>query len=78
MKPIKLNAVLFEAEGVLLRAVVDQLQADIEDGFQPFEGFRPAPARVWALFERAQRDQVGIEERSAELPVEARLFQVAA
>lgn len=101
MRPIQLNAVLFEENGVwiahcleydfvscaatledlpsaLLRAIAGQIEADLEDGYQPFEGFRPAPRPIWDLYERVQREQTPIHGRSSEFPVEGRFYPVAA
>jgi hypothetical protein len=38
----------------LRRFVLVQIAASHECGQEPFQGFAPAPARYWELFERAQ------------------------
>jgi hypothetical protein len=70
-----------ELPQALMTQVLAQVEADREDGHEPFFEFEPAPARYWEMLEKAKIQSKPIR-KSASIPesqqVEAHLFPIAA
>jgi hypothetical protein len=71
----------------LLRQVLGQIRVDLDNGHEPFFGFKPAPARYWRMFEQARLQSIPVDRkatleqtagRAAERSVETHVFPVAA
>lgn len=70
-----------ELPRALMQQILAQINADLEDGHEPFFEFKPAPAKYWEMFEKVRLQSTpilksaSVSERNR---VEAQLFPIAA